>query len=103
MMSDDEFLTQAIPFGNKLRVKMTQTKKKEDENQSYRNVSCDIMLLGGTCVVNEAILTGEAIPQIKEAIASSDLSKKFHENRYKGNVIFCGTEILQINDDYHDD
>jgi cation-transporting ATPase 13A1 len=103
MMSDAEFLAQAIPFGNKLPGKMMQAQKKEEENQSYRNVSCDIMLLGGTCVVNEAILTGEAIPQIKEAIASSDLSKKFHESRYKGNILFCGTEILQINDDYHEE
>jgi magnesium-transporting ATPase (P-type) len=60
------------------------------------------MLLSGTCVVNEAILTGEAIPQIKESIANSDLNKKFHESHYKGNMLFCGTEILQINDDYHE-
>lgn len=61
------------------------------------------MLLSGTCVVNEAILTGEAIPQIKESISNSDLNKKFHESKYKSNMLFCGTEILQINDDYHEE
>ena len=61
------------------------------------------MLLSGTCVANESILTGEAIPQIKEAIAPGELDKKYHEGHYKGNVLFCGTEILQINDDHHEE
>jgi cation-transporting ATPase 13A1 len=47
---------------------MNQPNKKEDSNSSYKNISCDILLLSGACVVNESILTGEAIPQIKESI-----------------------------------
>lgn len=102
MISDSEFLAQAIPFSSKIPGKLMNAPKKDEENHSFRNVSCDIMLLGGTCVVNEAILTGEAIPQIKEPVCNSDLAKKFHESKYKGNILFCGTEILQINDDYHE-
>lgn len=57
-------MAKAIPFSSKIPGKLMAS-KAEEENSSYKNVSCDIMLLSGTCVVNESILTGEAIPQIK--------------------------------------
>jgi hypothetical protein len=45
-------LAQAIPFASKIPNKMLNQSKKEEENLSFKNVSCDILLLGGTCVVN---------------------------------------------------
>lgn len=52
-------------MGGMLPKAMTQVSKKPEENNSYRTVPCDILLLSGSCVANESILTGEAIPQIK--------------------------------------
>jgi cation-transporting ATPase 13A2 len=32
---------------------------------------CDFILLSGTCIINESMLTGESIPVIKSALPDS--------------------------------
>jgi len=56
-----------------------------------------MLLLSGSAVVNEAILTGESQPLVKESIANVDDEdeeldiKGFHKNH----ILNSGTEILQ--------
>lgn len=61
-------------------------------------VPCDVLLLGGAAVVNEAMLTGESVPLIKEAVApqsaaaaAAPLAIKADD---KAHVLFGGTRIL---------
>ncbi|KAG8581501.1 hypothetical protein GDO81_007692 [Engystomops pustulosus] len=59
---------------------------------------CDSLLLTGSCVVNEGMLTGESVPVTKTPLPNVDNSVpwKVHSGEdYKRHVLFCGTEVIQ--------
>jgi len=60
---------------------------------------CDCLLLGGSAVVNEATLTGESVPQMKEAVGRDEVSlsvKLDIEGVHKVNTLFGGTSIIKM-------
>ncbi|EGD77069.1 hypothetical protein PTSG_07409 [Salpingoeca rosetta] len=66
---------------------------------AMHKVPADVVVLAGTCVVNEALLTGEAVPLRKEGVdklladrGSSRLSAIPDAKRY---YVFAGTTVLQ--------
>ncbi|XP_063772478.1 probable cation-transporting ATPase 13A4 [Pseudophryne corroboree] len=59
---------------------------------------CDCILLRGSCIVNEGMLTGESIPVTKTPLdhVTSCTPWKVHSGEdYKRHVLFCGTEVIQ--------
>ncbi|KAK2505337.1 hypothetical protein MC885_002901 [Smutsia gigantea] len=59
---------------------------------------CDAILIDGSCVVDEGMLTGESIPVTKTPLLKMDNSvswKTQSEADYKRHVLFCGTEVIQ--------
>jgi len=93
-ISDEQYLREQIPFSNKLPPMFFKTENVN--NDSHKLLPCDLLLLSGGCVVNEAILTGESIPQIKDSIEREELGEILDiKSKHKNSVLFCGTEVLQ--------
>jgi len=69
------------------------------ESEGENIVPCDCLLLRGTAVVNEANLTGESHPQLKEGIPLEDnalMNEKLDfKAAHKVHVLFGGTTLLQ--------
>lgn len=63
-----------------------------DKGQDKVTVPCDVLIVSGSCTVDESILTGEAIPQLKEDILRKE--GKFDLKRDKSSCLMGGTTIL---------
>ena len=58
---------------------------------------CDMLVIRGRAVVNEAMLTGESTPQVKESAATIPGSTQLNVlEKHKNFVLFAGTTIEQL-------
>eukprot|EP00551_Chaetoceros_affinis_P010542 CAMPEP_0203668656 /NCGR_PEP_ID=MMETSP0090-20130426/5232_1 /ASSEMBLY_ACC=CAM_ASM_001088 /TAXON_ID=426623 /ORGANISM="Chaetoceros affinis, Strain CCMP159" /LENGTH=1630 /DNA_ID=CAMNT_0050533151 /DNA_START=285 /DNA_END=5174 /DNA_ORIENTATION=+ len=78
--------------GKKALLRPTLSKEYEDGDV----VPADLLMLKGSAVVNEASLTGESVPQMKEGMSEvvegENLSMK---TQHKAHVLYAGTKMLQ--------
>lgn len=57
------------------------------------NIPCDLILLTGSCIVNESMLTGESIPVIKNSLPfTNDIYDVNSDNKY---TLYGGTKVIQ--------
>ena len=64
--------------------------------QTETIIPADILLVEGTCIVNEAMLSGESTPLLKESIQLLDGSDKLDvDGSHKNAILFSGTKVLQ--------
>ncbi|CAP24367.1 Protein CBG03474 [Caenorhabditis briggsae] len=58
-------------------------------------MQCDSVLMNGTVIVNESVLTGESVPITKVALTDETHDSIFTMEKNSKNVLFCGTQVLQ--------
>ncbi|KAF9000770.1 endoplasmic reticulum Ca-transporting P-type ATPase [Hymenopellis radicata] len=64
--------------------------------QTETTAPADILLVHGTCIVNEAMLSGESTPLLKESIQLLEPTERLDiDGQHKNAVLFSGTKILQ--------
>lgn len=54
---------------------------------------CDAILLNGSCIMNEAMLTGESIPVVKNSLPQNDIN--YNPKEDKQYTLFAGTKCIQ--------
>jgi cation-transporting ATPase 13A1 len=81
---------------------------REGGDDNVNVVPCDALLVRGSCVVNEAMLTGESVPQMKETLRTRgssagpgqgedhvDLGTDSNvDPRWKRHMVFSGTSLM---------
>ncbi|CAA20137.1 Cation-transporting ATPase [Schizosaccharomyces pombe] len=66
-------------------------------NKEDSGLPCDLLLLSGSCVVNEAMLSGESTPLVKESIELRPEEAVIDVDELDKNaVLFGGTRVLQV-------
>ncbi|KAK9122525.1 hypothetical protein Sjap_012127 [Stephania japonica] len=69
--------------------------RSSGQNGEDKSVPADMLILAGSAIVNEAILTGESTPQWKVSISGRAADEKLSSKRDKSHILFGGTKILQ--------
>ncbi|KAK4701531.1 manganese-transporting P-type ATPase, partial [Phenoliferia sp. Uapishka_3] len=70
---------------------VSMVRTKEDSG-----VPCDLLLLHGSCIVNEAMLSGESTPLLQESVELRPKEDKLDiDGVDRNSVLFGGTKVLQ--------
>jgi cation-transporting ATPase 13A1 len=59
-------------------------------------VPADFLILDGNCIANEAMLSGESTPQLKESIRLRHDTDLFDWDSDKAHILFGGTKLVQV-------
>lgn len=63
---------------------------------SNMHIPCDLLLVKGSCAVNEAMLSGESVPLAKEDVGERSRDEVFDRLRDKKHILYAGTDIVAV-------
>ena len=73
-----------------------QTAVRQAHQNTETTIPADLLLVRGTCIVNEAMLSGETTPLLKESIELWEADARLDvDGAHKNTVLFGGTKVLQ--------
>ncbi|XP_076451738.1 polyamine-transporting ATPase 13A3-like isoform X2 [Babylonia areolata] len=58
-------------------------------------MTCDAVLITGTCIVNESMLTGESVPVTKTPLTHQEDGEIYSAEVHKRHTLFAGTHVVQ--------
>ncbi|KAK7094175.1 polyamine-transporting ATPase 13A3-like isoform X3 [Littorina saxatilis] len=58
-------------------------------------MTCDAVLITGTCIVNESMLTGESVPVTKTPLTHQEDGELYSPEIHKRHTLFSGTHVVQ--------
>ena len=104
--SKNNLIFRILNLLNNIKIRQQEKKNQKSLNtvlNKYKEkevlpITCDVLILNGKAVVNEATLNGKSLPQIKKSIYNySNLNVKLDiKKTHKNNIIFGGSKIVQI-------
>lgn len=69
---------------------------RQQAHKEGTTVPADLLLVHGTCIVNEAMLSGESTPLLKESIELFESVERLDvDGAHKNSVLFGGTKVIQ--------
>ena len=93
--------------------KLKEMKKTEEETKNQKSintvlnkykekeilpVTCDMLILSGSVIVNESMLTGKSFPKIKDSLTKCEHLRNFildTKFKHKNLIIFAGTKVVE--------
>jgi len=82
----------------KKNIKSINTVLNKYKEKEKLPVACDMLLLSGSVIVNESMLTGESVPQIKDSVTKmGDLRNDILDTKikHKNLIILAGTKVVK--------
>ncbi|KAH9404644.1 hypothetical protein TYRP_000470 [Tyrophagus putrescentiae] len=90
---------QVIRDGNELTISSVQLVPGDvlvlPRHSAGTMLECDAVLMTGSCIVDESMLTGESVPTPKVALVE-DSSSFYSPALHKSNTLFSGTRVLTV-------